>query len=38
MGAYIFRPSSLGDDHLTLTWKFYTDIYQHIDIQELERV
>merc|ERR1719384_1627571 len=34
VGDCIIRPSSKGDDHLTVTWKVYDNIYQHIDIQE----
>ena len=33
-GHYIFRPSSKGLDHLTLTIKLYSAIYTHIDIFE----
>ena len=34
VGDCIIRPSSKGEDHLTVTWKVYDNIYQHIDIQE----
>jgi len=34
VGEFYFRPSSFGNDHLTLTLKFYTDVYVHIDIKE----
>lgn len=33
-GEVIVRPSSKGADHLTITWKVTTGIYQHIDIRE----
>ncbi|XP_055370819.1 transcription elongation factor SPT6 isoform X2 [Condylostylus longicornis] len=33
-GEVIVRPSSKGSDHLTVTWKVTTDIYQHIDVRE----
>ena len=33
-GDCIIRPSSKGDDHLTVTWKVYDNIYSHIDIKE----
>eukprot|EP01022_Parablepharisma_sp_SALTPOND_P012496 TRINITY_DN1607_c0_g1_i1.p1 TRINITY_DN1607_c0_g1~~TRINITY_DN1607_c0_g1_i1.p1 ORF type:complete len:1819 (-),score=141.65 TRINITY_DN1607_c0_g1_i1:4604-9991(-) len=34
IGEYLFRPSSNGPDHLTLTLKFYRDVYVHIDVRE----
>lgn len=33
-GEVVVRPSSKGSDHLTVTWKVTTDIYQHIDVRE----
>ncbi|XP_065055474.1 transcription elongation factor SPT6-like isoform X4 [Rhopilema esculentum] len=33
-GECVFRPSSKGSDHLTVTWKVHTAIYQHVDIRE----
>lgn len=33
-GEVVVRPSSKGTDHLTVTWKVTTDIYQHIDVRE----
>jgi transcription elongation factor SPT6 len=33
-GDAIIRPSSKGEDHLTLTWKVHKGIIQHVDIQE----
>ncbi len=36
-GEFYFRPSSLGSDHLTLTWKFYEKNIVHIDITEHDK-
>lgn len=33
-GDVIIRPSSKGVDHLTVTWKVYEGILQHIDVKE----
>jgi len=33
-GDVIVRPSSKGNDHLTVTWKVADDVYQHVDIRE----
>ncbi|KAM4627878.1 transcription elongation factor SPT6-like [Polymixia lowei] len=33
-GDLIIRPSSKGENHLTVTWKVTEGIYQHIDIRE----
>jgi len=33
-GEAIFRPSSKGPDHLTLTWKVEDAMLQHVDIKE----
>lgn len=33
-GEAIIRPSSKGDDHLTVTWKVTDEVHQHIDIRE----
>lgn len=33
-GEAIIRPSSKSQNHLTLTWKVYNNIHQHIDIRE----
>jgi hypothetical protein len=33
----MFRPSSKGENNITLTWKFYTGNIVHIDIQEHEK-
>lgn len=33
-GDVIIRPSSKGVDHLTVTWKVYDGILQHIDVKE----
>jgi len=37
IGDFIFRPSSKGEDHLTLTYKFYKNTYSHIDIVETNK-
>lgn len=36
-GDFVIRQSSRGDDHLVITWKLDKDLFQHIDIQELEK-
>ena len=33
-GEAVFRPSSKGPDHLTVTWKVDEGIHQHVDIRE----
>ncbi len=33
-GDVIIRPSSKGQDRLTVTWKVHDGIYQHIDVKE----
>uniref|UniRef100_A0A674C8C8 Transcription elongation factor SPT6 n=1 Tax=Salmo trutta TaxID=8032 RepID=A0A674C8C8_SALTR len=33
-GDVIIRPSSKGENHLTVTWKVADGIYQHIDVRE----
>ncbi|XP_046892038.1 transcription elongation factor SPT6-like [Hypomesus transpacificus] len=33
-GDVIIRPSSKGENHLTVTWKVADCIYQHIDVRE----
>jgi transcription elongation factor SPT6 len=35
LGECVIRPSSKGDDHLTITWKVDENLYQHIDVLEL---
>ena len=34
MGTAIIRPSSKGNDHLTLSWKFTEKMILHVDIKE----
>jgi len=34
IGEFVIRPSSLGDDFLTLSWKFYNNTYMHVNIHE----
>jgi transcription elongation factor SPT6 len=36
-GDAVIRPSSLGPDHITVTWKVADNIYQHIDVLELDK-
>ncbi|KAL2115624.1 hypothetical protein VTJ04DRAFT_9879 [Mycothermus thermophilus] len=36
-GEVVIRPSSLGNDHLTVTWKVADGVYQHIDVLELQK-
>lgn len=36
-GTAVVRPSSKGNDHLAITWKVYDGVFQHIDIQELDK-
>ncbi|MBW0479878.1 hypothetical protein O181_019593 [Austropuccinia psidii MF-1] len=36
-GDCVIRPSSRGTDHLAVTWKVDTGIYQHIDVLELDK-
>ncbi|EAU81111.2 EF domain-containing protein [Coprinopsis cinerea okayama7 len=33
-GDVVIRPSSRGNDHLAVTWKVDTGLYQHIDVVE----
>lgn len=37
IGAYIFRPSSNGNDLLTLSWKFFDNTYSHVKIKEEDK-
>ncbi len=37
-GDVIIRPSSKGDDHLTVTWKVADGIHQHIDVLEKNKI
>merc|ERR1719410_455411 len=37
-GDVIIRPSSKGQDHLTVTWKVTDGIHQHIDVLEKNKV
>jgi transcription elongation factor SPT6 len=36
-GDLIIRPSSRGLDHLAITWKVADNVYQHIDVLELDK-
>lgn len=37
VGGVVIRPSSKGLDHLAVTWKVSDNIYQHIDVLELDK-
>ncbi|OTB09260.1 hypothetical protein M426DRAFT_316548 [Hypoxylon sp. CI-4A] len=36
-GDVVIRPSSKGNDHLTVTWKVADNVYQHIDVLEMQK-
>ncbi|KAL1411070.1 Transcription elongation factor spt6 [Vanrija albida] len=36
-GDVVIRPSSKGADHLAVTWKVDEDVYQHLDVQEVDK-
>ncbi|KAJ6443334.1 transcription elongation factor spt6 [Purpureocillium lavendulum] len=36
-GEVIVRPSSKGNDHLAVTWKVADNVYQHIDVLEMQK-
>ena len=36
-GEVVIRPSSKGNDHLTITWKVADGVFQHIDVLELQK-
>ncbi|KAK3686261.1 Transcription elongation factor spt6 [Vermiconidia calcicola] len=36
-GDCVIRPSSKGPDHLAVTWKIHDNLYQHIDVLELDK-
>jgi transcription elongation factor SPT6 len=36
-GDCIIRQSSKGPDHLAVTWKIHDNLYQHIDVLELDK-
>nr|ODN87881.1 transcription elongation factor SPT6 [Cryptococcus depauperatus CBS 7841] len=36
-GDCVVRPSSKGPDHIAVTWKVDEDVYQHIDVQEIDK-
>ena len=37
IGDCLFRPSSRGINNITLSWKFYKNVYSHIDIIEEDK-
>ena len=36
-GDCVIRPSSKGPDHLAVTWKIHDELYQHVDVLELQK-
>lgn len=36
-GDAVIRPSSMGPDHIAVTWKVADGIYQHVDVLELDK-
>jgi len=38
IGELVIRPSSRGQDYLTITWKFYDNVYAHINIHEQDKL
>ena len=38
VGETIIRPSGRSEDHLTVTWKVSEDLYQHVDVEERDKV
>ena len=36
-GDCVIRPSSKGHDHLAVTWKIHDNLYQHVDVLELDK-
>ncbi|ODV87551.1 hypothetical protein CANARDRAFT_174585 [[Candida] arabinofermentans NRRL YB-2248] len=37
-GEFVIRPSSKGNDHLTITWKIENQLFQHIDVIEHDKL
>ncbi|KAI9849087.1 MAG: Transcription elongation factor spt6 [Sclerophora amabilis] len=36
-GDAVIRPSSKGPDHIAITWKVSDNVYQHLDVLELDK-
>ncbi|KAK5115322.1 hypothetical protein LTR62_001522 [Meristemomyces frigidus] len=36
-GSCVIRPSSMGPDHLAVTWKVFDGVFKHIDVLELDK-
>ncbi|KAL0589316.1 hypothetical protein ABG067_002535 [Albugo candida] len=36
-GEAVIRPSTIGTDHLTLSWKMLEGVYRHFDIEERDK-
>ncbi|KAJ1978574.1 Transcription elongation factor spt6 [Dimargaris verticillata] len=37
LGDAVIRPSSLGNDHIAITWKVHDGVYQHVDVTEEDK-
>lgn len=37
IGEVVIRPSSKGNDHLAVTWKVADNVYQHLDVLEMQK-
>ncbi|KAI0171215.1 SH2 domain-containing protein [Pestalotiopsis sp. NC0098] len=37
VGDLVIRPSSKGNDHLTITWKVADGVFKHVDVVELQK-
>lgn len=37
VGSVVIRPSSKGNDHLTITWKVDNALYQNVDVVEFDK-
>ncbi|CAN6621212.1 transcription elongation factor Spt6p [Trichomonascus vanleenenianus] len=37
IGDFVIRPSSRGYDHVAITWKVDNQVYQHIDVVEIDK-
>jgi transcription elongation factor SPT6 len=36
-GECVVRPSTKGNNHISITWRVYEGIYQHLDVLELQK-
>ncbi len=37
IGAFIYRPSSKGENYLTISWKFFENTFSHLEILEEDK-